>query len=337
MSFLRHFRGRPSATDDRATEDDVFFAYRLILKRDPDPSGLAHYRQLVAGGLSLDRLIRSFVNSDEYRLRQTDEATPTPVDLGGYQVFIQKLDTDFGQGIFHSHQYEEHVRQAARENLRPGDVAVDVGANIGVLTFLAASVVGPSGRVIAVEPNPDNLQLLYRGIVLNDFANVEVLPHAASNRRTVFSLTGGTSNTHLIGARPPQEGGHFVQSIVLDEALAHLPRLDFVKMDIEGHEPQAFDGFSRMIERHRPTLLVEFNPRCLVNLQQQSPLAFLKQIFAFYPRVRVTSAFDDNQAFDSAESVLSYWERRNREITADKRLPDGMLHFDLVTLKQGVG
>jgi hypothetical protein len=315
MSFLRQLlfpRGparatRPSATDHRATDDDVYFAYRLILKRNPDAAGLAHHLKLVAGGLSLDRLIRSFVNSDEYRFRQADEAVPTPVDLGGYQVCIQKLDTDFGQTILHTHQYEEHVRQAARENLHPGDVAVDVGANIGVLT--------------------------YRGIVLNGLENVEVFPYAASNRRSVFSLTGGTSNTHLVGARAPQEGGHFVQSIVLDEALGELPRLDFVKMDIEGHEPQALEGFSRLIERHRPVLLVEFNPRCLVTLQQQSPLAFLKQIFGFYPRVQVTSAFDDNQVFESAERVMDYWERRNREITAEKRLPDGMLHFDLVTLK----
>ena len=322
---------RPPATDDRATEDDVSYAYRLILKRDPDPAGLAHYRQLVADGLSLDRLIRSFVNSDEYRLRQTDEATPTPVDLGGYHVCIQKLDTDFGQGIFHSHQYEEHVRRAARENLHEGDIAVDVGANVGVLTFLAASIVGDTGRVIAVEPNPDNLQLLYRGIVHNGFSNVEVLPHAASNVRTVFSLTGGTSNTHLIGARAPQEGGHFVQSIVLDETLGNLPRLDFVKMDIEGHEPQALEGFSRLIGRHRPVLLVEFNPRCLVDLQRQDPLAFLKQIFALYSRVRVTSAFEDDETFDSADKVMAFWERRNCEITAKKLLPDRMLHFDLVT------
>lgn len=333
MSLLRHLRRRPSATDDRATDDDVFYAYRLILQRDPDPAGLAHYRQLVAQGLSLDRLIRSFVNSDEYRLRQTDEARPTPVDLGGYHVCIQKLDTDFGQGIFHSHKYEEHVRQAARENLREGDVAVDVGANVGVLTFLAASIVGESGRVIAVEPNPDNLQLLYRGIVHNGFSNVEVLPHAASNARTVFSLTGGTSNTHLIGAREPEEGGHFVQSIVLDDVLGDLSRLDFVKMDIEGHEPQALAGFSRLIGRHHPVLLVEFNPRCLVDLQRQDPLAFLKQIFAFYPSVRVTSAFEDEETFDSADKVMAYWERRNREITAKKLLPDRMLHFDLVTQK----
>ena len=123
-----------------------------------------------------------------------------------------------------------------------------------------------------------------------------------------------------------------MQSVVLDEALGDLPRLDFVKMDIEGHEPQALEGFSRLIGRHRPVLLVEFNPRCLVDLQQQDPVAFLEQIFAFYPRVRVTSAFEDDETFDSAGQVMAYWERRNREVTAQKLLPDRLLHFDLVTL-----
>ncbi len=320
----------PPVADDRATETDIHYAYRLILKREPDPAGMAHYRKLVAGGLSLDRLIRSFVNSDEYRLRRDDESRPTPVDLGGYQVCIQKLDTDFGQGIFHSHQYEEHVRQAVREHLREGEVAVDVGANVGVITFLAATIAGARGRVIAVEPNPDNLQLLYRGIVLNGLTNVDVLPYAASNQRVVFSLTGGTSNTHLIGARAPDEGGHFIQSVVLDDILGDLPRLDFVKMDIEGHEPQAFEGFSRLIGRHRPTLLVEFNPRCLIDLQQQDPIAYLRQIFALYPRVRVTSAFTDDETFERAEAVMAYWERRNQEVTEQALLPDRLLHFDLV-------
>jgi FkbM family methyltransferase len=332
MSWFERFTKHvpPPADLDRATETDIYYAYRLILKRDPDPDGLAHYTRLVREGLSLDRLIRSFVNSDEHRLRVDDELRPTPVDLGGYQVCVQKLDTDFGQGIFHSRQYEEHVRRAVREHLRHDDVCVDVGANIGVITFLAATLVGPGGRVIAVEPNPDNLQLLYRGIALNGLTNVEVLPFAASNRSAVFSLTGGTSNTHLVAARPVDEGGYFVQSIVLDDALGHLPRLDFVKMDIEGHEPPAFEGFSRLIARHRPTLLVEFNPRCLVDLQQQDPVAYLKQIFALYPRVRVTSAFNDDSTFDDPEGVMAYWERRNREVTAQNLLSDRLLHFDLV-------
>jgi FkbM family methyltransferase len=330
MGLFRKRRPSKAPSGGQATVEDVYYGYRVILKRDADAGGLAHYQKLVAEGLSLDRLSRSFFNSDEYRLRQEDEARPTPVDLGGYQVCIQKRDTDFGQGIFHTHQYEEHVRQAVRDHLRPGHVAVDVGANVGVIALLAASIVGTTGRVIAVEPNPDNLQLLYRGIVLNAFTNVEVIAAAASNTRSVFSLTGGTSNTHVIGARTPLDGGYFVQSVVLDEALTALPRLDFVKMDIEGHEPHAFEGFSRLIDRFRPVLLVEFNPRCLIDLQQQDPLAFLKQIFRVYPRVRVTSAFDDNEVFDRAEAVMEYWQRRNREIAERNILPDRLLHFDLV-------
>jgi FkbM family methyltransferase len=320
----------PPVAEDFAVETDIFYLYRLILKRDPDPAGLAHYRRLVSEGISFDRLIRSFENCEEHRLRLDDEMTPTPVDLGGYRVCIRKIDTDFGQAILGSRQYEEHVRQAVRENLRAGDVCVDVGANVGVIALLAASIVGDKGRVIAVEPNPDNVQLLYRGIALNGFSNVEVLPLAASNRRAIFSLTGGTSNTHLVGARPVADGAAFAQSVVLDEALVALPRLDMVKMDIEGHEPLAFEGFSQTLARHHPTLLVEFNPRCLIDLHQQDPSAYLKQIFALYPRVRVTSAFEDDATFERAEDVMTYWDRRNREVTEQRLLPDRILHFDLV-------
>src|ERR1041385_3637639 len=121
MSILRRLlaaaRGRrPLAADDRATEEDLYYAYRLILKRDPDPAGLEAHRRLVAEGLSLHQLIHSFFNSEEFRFAEDDRSRPTAVDLGGYQVCIQKLDTDFAQAIFHSHQYEEHVRRAAREH-----------------------------------------------------------------------------------------------------------------------------------------------------------------------------------------------------------------------------
>jgi len=320
----------PPAAQDRATEADIHYAYRLILRRDADAGGLAHYRRLVAEGLTLHQLIRSFFNSDEYRLRLDEETKPTPVDLGGYQVCVQMLDTDFGQAIFHSRDYEAHVRQALRDHVREGDLVVDVGANVGAIALLAAMLVKPSGRVIAIEPNPDNLQLLYRGIVLNGYTNVEVLPYAASNRRALFSLTGGVSNTHLVGPRAPADGGYFVQSVVLDERLGDLPRFDFLKMDIEGHEPQAWEGFARTIAKFRPTLLVEFNPRCLIDLHQQDPLAYLNQIFSLYPRVRVLSVFGEEGTFDHADTLMRHWERRNQEVAAQKLMPDRLLHFDLV-------
>ena len=332
MSLFRRAPVPPALpTGDHATVEDLYFAYRLLLRREPDAEGFAHYRQLVTEGrFSLHQLIRSFMNSDEFRFTRDDESKPTPVDLGGYHVCIQKLDPDFGQAIFHTQRYEEHVRAAVRECLHAGDVVVDVGANVGAVAFLAAAIVGPTGVVHAFEPNPDNLQLLYRGIVLNGFSNVRVWPHAASDVRTVFALTGGTSNTHLAGTDGPDSRGHFVQSVVLDEVLGDLPRLDLLKLDIEGHEPLALKGFARTVARHRPALVVEFNPRCLKELSGESPIGYLEQIFALYPHVRAISAFEDDVVFTRGVDLLSFWERRASEVAAAGLLADGELHFDLV-------
>jgi FkbM family methyltransferase len=331
MAWFGKSRSPDSRADpSRATEDDVRHAYRLLLKRDPDQAGLGHYVRRVREGLPLDELIAEFVRSDEYhdRLERERIAEEQPVDLGGYQILVPTRDPDFGSNIFHFRQYEEPVRQVMRDHLREGHVCVDVGANIGVMTFLAASLVGPAGLVIAVEPNPGNVQLLYRSIVLNGLTNVQVLPLAASDRRTVFSLTG-RSNTHLIGPRGAAGGGAFVQSVPLDELFGGLPRLDFVKLDIEGHEPPALEGMWQLVTRHRPVILTEFNPRCL-GIQAQDGSAYLRRLLSLYPRVRVISHFGDDETFGSAGEVMGFWDRRAAETAASGQLSPGLLHFDLV-------
>lgn len=308
-----------------ATLEDVRYAYRLFLKRLPDAAGLANYERLVARGLALDDLIRGFSNSEEARA----DTLPTPIDLGGYRVCVQPRDADFARAIIASRDYEPHVRRAVRDRLDPGDVVVDVGANVGCIALLAATLVGDQGAVVAVEPNPDNLQMLYAGMVLNDVANVRVLPHAASVRSEVCSLSRDTSNSNLVAAQAPGRCV-YTQTVVLDEVLASLPRLDLVKMDVEGHEIDAFDGFRASIERHRPALVVEFNPRCLVQLEQREPAELLDRLLALYPSVRATSAFGDDEPFSRTAELLEYWRDRNREVTAAGLLPDGLLHFDLI-------
>lgn len=328
-SFGRLFRRRRK-WNDRATRNDVRYAYRFILRRPADPEGLAYYFDRVADGISFDDLVRSFTGSAEARERLDAESRPRPVDLGGYTVCVQRRDTDFAQGILATHDYEPHVRRAVRERLRDGDVMVDVGANVGCITLMAAGLVGQRGRVAAVEPNPDNLQMLYAGMVLNGFGNVRVFPYAASDRPGVVSLTGGTSNTNVVSAQDPERLSVYAQAVALDDVLASLPRLDLVKMDVEGHEPKAFEGFSRAIERYRPALVVEFNPRCLVDLEHYDPAAFLDRILAVYPCVRAISPFGDDQWFARPGDLIDYWERRNREVTAAGLLPDRLLHFDLI-------
>jgi FkbM family methyltransferase len=330
VRLLQRRPRRDQKFNEQATWEDIIAAYRLFLKRAPDPEGLEHYRQLVASGASLDRLISSFVNSDEYRRLIASESEITSVDLGGYFVCVLRSETDFGRGIILTKQYEPHVRGAISSLLSAGQTFVDIGANVGCISFLAAKLVGPSGKVISIEPNRDNAQLLYAGIILNEFDNVQVLPYAASNARAVFALTGGTSNTYLVPPGSDKGSRQYTQSIVLDEELAQLAAIDFVKMDIEGHEPLALQGFSTLIRKHQPILLTEFNPYCLTNIQHIPPIDYLEQVLEYYSSLHVITTFGDSITFTNADELMKYWSKRNAEIVADKILPDGMLHFDII-------
>ncbi len=318
----------PTEWSHQATMADVEAAYRLFLRRPAEKAGYRHYKAQVDQGMSLERLSSVFVESDEYKRLCRPEITT--VDLGGYSISIDTKDTDFAPGILFNRDYEPHVRAAIRRLFKPGETFVDVGANIGCISLLAASIAGPEGRVIAIEPNPNNLQRLYAGIVLNGFGNVKVMAYAVSDRATTFSLGGGTSNTTVTAARGVDTATMFAQAIVPDVELAHLPRLDFLKIDIEGHEPHALAGCTQLIRKHNPTLLTEFAPRCLGEVERIDPRDYLRQVFDLYPRVTAITLFGDDVEFDDPDAVMSYWHRRNAELTAAGILPDGMLHFDLI-------
>ena len=311
------------------TEDDIYYCYRLFLRRPPDPAGFAHHLREMERGISLDELATSFINSEE--ARGLAGSGPTAIDLGGYQVCIhERMETEpFLRGILNTREYEPHVRQAIRERVRQGDVVVDVGANIGCIALLAATLVGEEGLVIAVEPNLDNVQLLYAGMALNKADNVRVLPYAASDRSRLVSLTGG-SNAQLVDAQQPGASAVYAQSVVLDEALSWLPRLDLLKMDVEGHESFALDGCRELIERHRPTLFVEFSPSYLSNLGFTDPTGLLDRLLACYPAIRATSAYGDDATFDRPADLMAYWEQRSQELTASGLIAGDALHFDLI-------
>lgn len=325
------FRATPAHTR-RITDDDIRFCYTFFLQREPDEAGLAHYRARMAAGATLEELIRGFVASDEFLMKigsqpQNDVAE---VDLGGYLVAVHRLDPDFGNHIFQFREYEEHVRKALRAHVHEGGVFVDIGTNVGVMALLAAKIVGPAGRVIAIEPEPANLQMLYRGILINSLTNVEVWPFAASNARNIFSL-GGLSNGHIETATDSANSGQgkLAQAVVLDDLLGDLPRLDCVKIDIEGHEPAATAGFWKNLTKHRPALIVEWNPRTLKRAGEDMA-AYAATLLTIHPTLRVTSAFGDDHVVHSAEQLVRFWTARDAEITAAGKLPAGALHFDLI-------
>lgn len=314
----------------RITEADIHFCYTFFLKREPDPAGLDHYRERMRDGAPLEELIRGFAASDEFLMevgtRPQDDVED--VSLGDYTVSVHRRDPDFGFHIHTFAAYEEHVRAALRAHLRPGDVFLDIGANVGVMALLAGTIVGLQGKVIAVEPDPVNLQMLYRGIVINNLANVEVWPFAASDTRAVVSL-GGLSNAHIEAGDEHVPTSKLAQCVALDALLGRLPRLDCVKIDIEGHEPRAVAGLADNLAAHRPTLVVEWNPRTLKRANEDID-AFTETLLRIHPVLRAQSAFGDDHVVRSAGELSRLWETRDAELSASGQLPPGSFHFDLI-------
>jgi FkbM family methyltransferase len=149
--------------------------------------------------------------------------------------------------------------------MRPGDVALDIGASWGHYTWAMARLAGGSGRVHAFEPNPANRRQLE--LIALRRRNVIVHPFGLSDAR-------GTAELHV----PVQAGcavtelgslGHIDSQTVtvrvrverLDDVIDLDERVAFVKCDVEGHERRVLAGGARLLERCRPILLVEIERR----------------------------------------------------------------------------
>jgi FkbM family methyltransferase len=143
--------------------------------------------------------------------------------------------------------------------LGPGDWALDIGANIGHYTMRMAELVGPSGRVIALEPVPDTFSLLAANTRLFAHTNVSLLNVAASDRVAIAGMqiprfASGLSNYYQ--ARLSAGSGNVaVLTLPIDEL--SLPSVRLVKIDVEGHELPALKGMRGLLGHDHPVLIVE--------------------------------------------------------------------------------
>src|SRR4029077_17153226 len=128
-----------------------------------------------------------------------------------------------------------------------GMAVIDIGANIGYLTMLLASLVTPSGRVVAVEPNPENIKLLEASRRVNGFDQVLVIQAAAGRQTALLALNVSHSNG-MTGELPGDANAIFsacpVPCFALDAILPEDRQIDLVKIDTEGAELNALIGLS---------------------------------------------------------------------------------------------
>lgn len=143
----------------------------------------------------------------------------------------------------------------------PGSVALDVGANIGALTVPLAQIVGPTGAVIAIEPQRAVHQLLCANLALNDIGNVHAV-HAAAGQapgRTFVPPSDYSKPGNFGGTELNDQAGEPVSVITIDGL--RLPACHFMKIDVEGREQSVIAGAAETIARCRPTLYIENDRR----------------------------------------------------------------------------
>lgn len=160
--------------------------------------------------------------------------------------------------------WDESISSILLSKLTPGDVCVDVGANIGFLSLLAASIVGPTGRVLAIEPLKDIANQIQRSKELNEFSQLEILTVACGEKceKLVIHASEDTAVSSFLAQNETLKKYQdvIVTVVPLDEIAKNLEKVTLIKIDVEGFELEVLRGARRTIEKHQPILVIEYSP-----------------------------------------------------------------------------
>lgn len=204
------------------------------------------------------------------------------IDVDGQTLVLvlDRADASVSIQIRDAGVYEPYVSAVLDRLLEPGDVFVDVGANVGYHTMRAAARVGVDGRVLAVEANPENARLLLLSAAANGFSQVEVLPVAFGRHLghvNFVSHVGSNGGFAPDGPEALESGRATVVPTMPLDALG-LDRVDVMKIDVEGAESIVIEGGLETIRRCRPAIVVEFSCEMTERVGGITPLEHLERI-----------------------------------------------------------
>jgi len=232
------------------------------------------------GDLAQVATIRRMLGTIEHQVAPTafsvqlGEEDAVRCTVGGVELLCDAADAAVTPGLLSGH-YEPHLTAVFERYCRPGMTVIDVGANLGYYSLLASGLVGPTGRVIALEPNSENCRLLLSSMRLNNVSNVQLLPVAADAAAgwayysTHVGSNGGLREAGDLLSHP----GTVVPAFPLDD-LVEGP-VAFLKMDVEGAEGRVVRGATRIIERDRPIVTTELKEEMLRRVSGSSVADYL--------------------------------------------------------------
>lgn len=186
-------------------------------------------------------------------------------------------------GALNLGMYEKSETEFFRTICHPGMTVLDIGANIGYYTAMALDGIGKEGKVIALEPDPENFAFLQRTVEANHASNVISVNKAASSspgRLTLYTSASNRGDNRLY-ANDLCEGEITVDLCTIDGLLDNLgiESVDVIKMDVQGFEGHVIRGMKETLARSRKlTLLSEFWPFGLNSAKGPSPMETLEAL-----------------------------------------------------------
>jgi FkbM family methyltransferase len=169
---------------------------------------------------------------------------------------------------------EDATTDFVKSFLRPGMTLVDVGANVGYFTLLAATL---GARVVAYEPTPAVNQRLRENVALNTFDNVTVVNAAVMDKRGTVTLYESQDDPEANNMFGDGHQSVEVQAVSLDDDLAarNIHRVDLLKIDAEGAEPLVLAGAIKLLgDCAAPTIIIEVNPVSLRSANSEPAAVF---------------------------------------------------------------
>ncbi len=178
--------------------------------------------------------------------------------------------------------YEVTFKNLFTGALHSGMTVVDIGANIGYYTLIASAHVGVSGKILAYEPEPENLRFLDTTIVKNNLRNVSVIRSALGEKTGVATLYCDPNNKGKHTMLPTAANTPiYVPTTTLDQSLKDqsVQKVDLIKIDTEGWEAKIFLGMQHTLSAYHPQIFFEFAPE-RIRLTGEDPLYLLDTLTA---------------------------------------------------------
>jgi FkbM family methyltransferase len=240
-----------------------------------------------------------------------------PQDIAWHEINGLQIAVDTAEGSVSPQVaagYEPHVSRVLHQLLQPGDIFVDVGANIGVHVTDAARIVGAHGHVVAVEPNTENCRLLLLTAEKNNLHNITLIPSALSDSgEWAWFSTHIGSNGGLMASENATiaNGFGFIVPIRrLDDVAPSKTKL--IKVDVEGAEISVLRSGLETLHRDRPLIIMEFSCEMVRRVSGVEPRSALEWIEGLGYEIAVINKGSFETVATTAETLIDHWGSSTR-------------------------